>query len=162
MKRRNKEKIRNKGGFTLVELLISVSIIAILGVILVVNFSSAQKSGRDQRRISDLKAVQNAAEQFYLLNGSKYPTSVAVGWTGPGSQIILDKFPTDPKSNVGVAVTYAVVTINNSAYCFCAKVENYKYGNNDNGTDCTIFGESDINNCKVDPNSCYFCVKNQQ
>ncbi len=148
----------NKNGFTLVELLITVSIIAILGVILVVNFSSAQKSGRDQRRISDLKAVQSAAEQFYLLNGSRYPTSVVVGWTGPGSQVILDKFPTDPKSSVGTTVPY-VVTVSNSAYCICAKVENDKYGNSD-GSGCT-FGDAAVNNCKL-LGTCYFCIKNQQ
>ena len=159
MKRRNKEGIINKGGFTLVELLISVSIIAILGVILVINFSSAQKSGRDQRRVSDLKAIQNAAEQYYLLNGSRYPTSVAVGWTGPGAQVILDKFPADPKNVSGVGTTY-VHSMTTSTYCICAKVENYKYGNSYQYP-CT-FGEAAINNCKINPDYCYFCVKNQQ
>lgn len=154
-----KNKTIKKQGFTLVELLISVSIIAILSVILVISFSSAQKSGRDQRRISDLKAVQNAAEQFYLLNGSKYPTSTGVAWTGPGAQLILERFPIDPKSNVGTTVPYKV-TINNSAYCICAKVENYKYGNSE-GNNCT-FGEAAISNCKVTPDNCYFCIKNQQ
>ncbi len=152
--------VRKNKGFTLVELLITVSIIAILGVILVVNFSSAQKSGRDQRRVSDLKAIQNAAEQYYLLNGSRYPTSVAVGWTGPGAQVILDKFPADPKNVSGVGTTYAY-SMTTSTYCVCAKVENYKYGNN-YGTDCYIFSEVDINDCKAHPDNCYFCVKNQQ
>ena len=154
-----KGEVLKQSGFTLVELLISVSIIAILGVILVVNFSSAQKSGRDQRRISDLKAVQNAAEQFYLLNGSRYPTTVSVGWTGPGAQVILDKFPTDPRSNVGTTVPYIINTINNSTYCICAKVENDKYGNS-NGSNCT-FGDAAVDNCKI-LKSCHFCIKNQQ
>jgi general secretion pathway protein G len=70
-----KAMLAGRQGFTLVELLISISIIAILSVVLTVSFSNAQKSSRDQRRIEDLKAIQNAAEQYYLLNGNKYPTN---------------------------------------------------------------------------------------
>lgn len=150
--------VRKNKGFTLVELLITVSIIAILGVILVVNFSTAQKSGRDQRRISDLKAIQSAAEQHYLLNNSRYPTSAGVAWTGPGAQVILDRFPTDPKSGVGSTVPYKI-GIGTTGYCICAEVENDKYANSD-GFGCT-FGEAAINNCKL-TNTCYFCIKNQQ
>jgi prepilin-type N-terminal cleavage/methylation domain-containing protein len=146
---------KKKFGFTLVELLISISIIAILSVVLSVSFSRAQKSGRDQRRVSDLKAIQDAAEQYNLLNGSKYPTSVGVAWTGPGGQMILQRFPTDPKESVNY--TSSLTT---SSYCICAKVENYKYGNSE-GSNCT-FGDAAINNCKVAPGNCYFCIKNQQ
>ena len=71
MRKNNFYKIK---GFTLIELLIAISIIAILSVVLSVNFSRAQKNGRDQRRITDLKAIQSAAEQYYLLKGN-YPAN---------------------------------------------------------------------------------------
>lgn len=118
--------IKNKKtlGFTLVELLISISIIAILSVILSVNFSKAQKSGRDQRRISDLKAIQSAAEQYYLLKGS-YPPNKTTPWT-VNSNVILQAFPVGPR---GEAYTY---TYNATAGGFCAcstGMESTKYNN---------------------------------
>src|SRR5574344_1796510 len=87
-------RFKKRIGFTLIELMISISIIAILSVVMSLSFSRAQKGGRDQRRVDDLKAVQNAAEQYYLLKGS-YPTSVG-SWS-VNSQTILQTFPVDPK-----------------------------------------------------------------
>lgn len=143
-----------KTGFTLIELLISISIIAILSVVLSISFSSAQKNGRDQRRISDLKAIQNAAEQYYMLNNGRYPTSTGVAWTGPGGQQILQKFPTGPKSGE----IYTRVSLSVSGYCFCSSMEKSKNGNNENR------GCNDYNNvnCANGLASCYFCVGNQQ
>jgi len=149
--------MKKTNGFTLIELLISISIIAILSVVLSVSFSSAQKNGRDQRRIADLKAIQNAAEQYYLLNNSSYPTSVGVAWTGPGSQKILQKFPVGPKLVGGIGETYSVITLTVSNYCFCSKMEKSKNGNNEN-ISCASY---DSINCAMGAD-CYFCVGNQQ
>jgi len=51
-------------GFTLLELLIVIAIIGILISIGVVSYGAAQKKSRDSRRMSDLKAVQAAFEQY--------------------------------------------------------------------------------------------------
>ena len=146
------KKINKKFGFTLVELLISISIIAILSVVMVVSFSNAQKNGRDQRRIADLKAIQNAAEQYYMLSGS-YPSSsyyrpTANAWSVNG-QTVLSKFPSDPK-NVGVG--YTVTNTTTSGYCVCAVMEVEK---NSNAQDTFCSATSFLNYG-------YFCVKNQQ
>lgn len=66
-------------GFTLVELLVVISIIAILSVIGITVFSSAQKSGRDAKRRMDLKAIAQALEQYKMVNGA-YPYNGGVGW----------------------------------------------------------------------------------
>lgn len=52
-------------GFTLVELLVVISIIAILSVIGITIFSSAQKSARDAQRKSKVDAVAKAMEVHY-------------------------------------------------------------------------------------------------
>lgn len=142
-----------KSGFTLVELLISISIIAILSVVLTISFSNAQKNGRDQRRIADLKAIQNAAEQMVMLSGT-YPTSVnfykptSASWTVNG-QVVLAKFPADPKySTSNLGATYAVTNISSTSYCVCAKMDNEKGGNSEQSCSFVNYG--------------YFCVKNQQ
>ena len=146
--------MKKTNGFTLIELLISISIIAILSIVLSVSFSNAQKNGRDQRRISDLKAIQNAAEQYYLMNNSSYPTSTNIAWTGPGGQQILQKFPSGPKTGE----TYTRVTLTASSYCFCSSMEKPKNGNNEN-LGCTVYNPT---NCLTGMASCYFCVGNQQ
>ena len=57
--------MKRKNGFSLLELLVVISIIGILIAISAVGFTTAQKRGRDARRRGDLKAWQDALEQTY-------------------------------------------------------------------------------------------------
>ncbi|MEX2028319.1 MAG: prepilin-type N-terminal cleavage/methylation domain-containing protein [Candidatus Curtissbacteria bacterium] len=61
-------------GFTLIELLIVITIIAILVGAGSVSWSNAQVKGRDSKRKTDLKAVQQALELYSQANGT-YPSS---------------------------------------------------------------------------------------
>ncbi len=63
-------------GFTLIEILIVVAIIAILASIVLVGLGPTQQSGRDARRLSDLHEVQNALELYYNKCGF-YPSGAA-------------------------------------------------------------------------------------
>jgi prepilin-type N-terminal cleavage/methylation domain-containing protein len=54
-----------KRGFTLIELLVVIAIIGILAGIIVPNLNSAKQSGRDAKRISDLKNIQLALALYY-------------------------------------------------------------------------------------------------
>ncbi|MBI2330350.1 prepilin-type N-terminal cleavage/methylation domain-containing protein [Candidatus Daviesbacteria bacterium] len=56
-------------GFTLVELLVTVAIIAILSAIGLMVYSSVLKQGRDSKRQSDLRSIQSALEQYYADQG---------------------------------------------------------------------------------------------
>lgn len=62
-------------GFTLVELLVAVGIIGVLASVSVVSLNSVRQKGRDAKRISEVKQMQNALEAYYASNGS-YPLSV--------------------------------------------------------------------------------------
>lgn len=76
--------INKKKGFTLIELLIAVTIIGMLLGIGTFSFSNIQRNARDTRRRSDLKALQNAVEQFYARTGI-YPTTNGIWWSSePG------------------------------------------------------------------------------
>lgn len=136
-------------GFTLFELLVSISIIAILVAVATASFSSAQRKARDAKRIQDLEAVKKAAEQYYMLSSANYPTTSGVGtsWS-VGSQTILESWPTDPK---GVGYTAYTANLTASTYCVCAAME----GGNGNSTTsaCNFTGAGDKN---------WFCVRNQQ
>jgi len=61
-----------KKGFTLVELLVVVSIIALLASIVVVSMGGARRSGRDTRAISDIKQIQTAIELTYDFSTDQY------------------------------------------------------------------------------------------
>lgn len=57
-----KTKFNKARGFTLVELLVVVAIIAILSTIGLTIFTSAQANARDARRKADIEAIANALE----------------------------------------------------------------------------------------------------
>ena len=63
-------------GFTLVELLIVISIIGILAGIGLASFNSAQAKSRDTKRKTDLQQVGNALELYYNDKG-QYPAPAA-------------------------------------------------------------------------------------
>ncbi len=65
----NQDTKRNLTGFTLLELLVVMTIIAILAAIGLSNYTRSLSRGRDARRRSDLKTIQNALEQYYLAKG---------------------------------------------------------------------------------------------
>lgn len=94
----------NRKGFTLIEMLIVVAIIAILAGSVLVGLGPVQKQGRDSRRISDLRQVQNALELYYNKTAS-YPTVST--WADlkttltTGSDSVTTNLPTDPRDGVG-------------------------------------------------------------
>lgn len=127
---------RQLAGFTLLELLVVISIIAIMVTMGVTSFSTAQKKGRDAKRKSDIKEVQQALEQYYSICNFNYP--VPTGFYSQGiicsspSIAILPTVPADPRATP----PYACTSCSSSVYTLCATLE----------------GES--------PNT--FCVSNQQ
>jgi prepilin-type N-terminal cleavage/methylation domain-containing protein len=105
-----------KTGFTLFELLVSISIIAVMTAIAVVSFGGVSKKSRDARRISDLEKVRIALEAVRQI-GNTYPVN-----TSTLIPNYLQKWPTDPKST-GV-YTYAITNSPaNTNYRVCAFVE---------------------------------------
>ncbi len=70
----------HKGGFTLIEILVVVAIISILASVVLVGLGPTQRIGRDARRISDLRQVQNGLELYFNKCGY-YPGTVQAGAT---------------------------------------------------------------------------------
>lgn len=94
-------KLMPEKGSTLVELLIAVTIIAILTVIGLTAYSSVQKSARDTRRKDDLHSIKVALELYYQRN-KEYPKTDWVvsdpaqpSWIPGLSPDYIAKVPTD-------------------------------------------------------------------
>jgi type IV pilus assembly protein PilE len=139
-------------GFTLLELLVTISIIGILIGIGSVSFSTAQKKGRDSRRQGDMTAIQKSLEECYAID-SIYPGSVTSGSSlnCSGGQTTMNLIPADPKP--GSTYSYSV-TGTTDGYCLCATLEHEGTGN------ASDTGSSGACNFAVGDD--YFCVSNQQ
>ncbi|MDD4937698.1 MAG: type II secretion system protein [Candidatus Shapirobacteria bacterium] len=93
---------KNNFGFTLFELLVTISIIAVLTAVAVVSFGGVNKKARDSRRMADLEKIRIALEAVKQV-GSSYPT------TGNAQAVLvptyLQQWPTDPKTKVAYSYT---------------------------------------------------------
>jgi prepilin-type N-terminal cleavage/methylation domain-containing protein len=69
---------KNRGGFTLVEIMIVVSIIALLASIAVPNFLRARKRAQATTVLEDMRIIDAAKEQFAIETNA--PANVDVTW----------------------------------------------------------------------------------
>ena len=103
---------RREEGFTLIELMIVVAIIAILAGILIPNFVNARAQAMTAACESNLRAIATAAELYYA-DQQVYPGSGNVStalFTSSGT-VYLNNVPTDPAAaTVGAAYVFTNTT----------------------------------------------------
>ena len=68
----------NRNGFTLIEMLVVISLIGILATLALVSFGVSQKQARDSARRSDLKQYQTSVENYANINNGIYPIYATV------------------------------------------------------------------------------------
>jgi prepilin-type N-terminal cleavage/methylation domain-containing protein len=145
-------QIKNmKKGYTLFELLVTISIIAILTAIATVSYGAIQKKARDSRRVDDMESIRKAEEQWYMVNNSNYKAGCSSGnqWMDASGNAVF-VFPTDPK---GVdPYNYSVSSCGGATYCVCSLLEN-QVGNSSNAS-CSGWVTNGTGQ--------YYCVSNQQ
>ncbi len=127
--------MKTERGFTLIELMVVISIIAILSMIGLTMYSSAQKASRDGKRRADIQAIQTALEEYRTDKGY-YPGAISdwVCSSDPGSDWIpgLSSYlsngiiPQDPQ-NTGRFYTSSTPLY---SYCYYA---NQAYGGSPGG-----------------------------
>lgn len=147
MKKLLPKSARNPQGFTLVELLVVITIIAILSVVGITIFTGVQKNARDSRRKADLDSISKALETNY--NGSSTtPYGPLLGTWFTGGTV-----PVDPQNSGTYVYTYTpanITTVASATYVVCADLEAASGGN------------SSSNSGTAQVNGRYYCKKNQQ
>lgn len=138
-------RIRQKG-FTLLELLVVISLIGILVSVGSVSYTTAQKKSRDSRRKADMKAVQSGFEQFYADN-TRYPQT-----SGEAGGAMVGGLPSDPKNSGSYVYTIQYDAVAGAAYCACGLLES------DAGNVTAVPGST---SCSWGTGQ-YFCVSNLQ
>lgn len=113
---------KQKTGFTLIELIVVVTIIAVLTVAGMVSYAAASVKARDSRRISDLEKIRLALETVRQVGGT-YPnetgdTNTTLFAAGKSLNGAMQMAPADPKSGWNYYYTGSSFT-----YSLYAKVE---------------------------------------
>ncbi len=113
-------KRTNTGGFSLIELMVSITIIGILSSIIYANFGGGNAKARDAERQTDLRIMQTALAQYKQQNG-RYPAmgtdTNGDGYASEGESsayitgltpTYVKRLPTDPKRGSNPGYSYAV------------------------------------------------------
>lgn len=93
--------MKQRLAFTLIEVLVAVTIVAVLTAIGAVSYSSANRNSRDAKRLADVEDIRTALEMYRADNGHYPDTSAGLSalTDGVDGDIYLVTIPQDPKSS---------------------------------------------------------------
>lgn len=132
-------------GFTLVELLIVISIIGILTTIVIASTTASRGKARDTRRASDMREIQIGLALYYDVNKS-YPAALST--LAASDQRFLASVPKDPLT----AQDYEyLVAAGNKDYCIGVTFEGAKPAALPDSATCTSKSSGSTANYKARP-----------
>ena len=133
-----------KSGFTLIEIIVVITIISLLATIGIGSYSTLTKLSADSRRKADLEDIRSALEMYRANNGT-YPTSAPAfnsvfQDTNTPPNVYMQKVSSDPKSP-----TYIYnLNVGSTGYMLGAYLENEAPGT---GLCGTCGGSTSCNYC---------------
>ncbi len=105
---------KNRGGFTLVEIMIVVAIIALLASVAVPSFLRARKRSQATATKEDLRMVQAAIDQFQI-EKSKTAATFRLEWSAPD---LAPYVKAGTKLQEGLAVDYPTDNLGNFIFVY--------------------------------------------
>lgn len=108
-----KLSIIRQAGFTLIEILVAMTIVAVLMSISLVSYQGARKSSRDGRRKADLEQIRSALE-IYRSDNKTYPLNPSMLESD-----YMTEIPEDPVSDY----SYEYHFVSENSYNLCSYLE---------------------------------------
>ena len=122
--------MKKEKGFSLIELVVVMTIMILITTIGMVTFTASNQKARDGKRTADLEKIRLALEMARQV-GTTYPVNLNVLATIK----IMDTVPTDPRTATN---KYYYERINGYQYNLYAIVENAGSTNYSAGTTCAV------------------------
>ena len=116
--------VSRRSGFTLIEVLVTATIITVLTAIGVVSYTNINKRSRDTKRRSDMEQIRSALEMYRADNGS-YSNTGGGSWTNASNLSLslvssyMSAIPNDPKSATQTYRYQATNLVSGKYYGYC-------------------------------------------
>lgn len=148
-----------KRGFTLAEIVTTVVIITAIITISMAYFGAARRMGRDTRRVTDIKNIQAALENYHRQEGS-YPDQIIIGgsiYSSSSNVTYMTSVPSNPTPrNEGDCLDNDYFYQKNTTYdnyfltfCLAEKNGSYSKGLNIESSDGIINKEEVVDGAKL-------------
>lgn len=137
-------KIGSTPGFSIIELLVAIAIIALLATLAIVSLSNAREKNRDTKRLADMSQLEKGLYYYKELNGV-FPGSVAsygeadcAGWDDSGIDGNGDgRYFLEPLLDAGV-ITPLPLDPNNQPGCVGQSYRYFRYSAGSFGCDASL------------------------
>ncbi len=106
----NKQK-----GFTIIELLVVVAIIAVLAAIVLVNVTGYINQGKSAAVKGNMSTMLTNGAVYYDAKGNYTAFGASAGYTNPAAAAAV--------ANGGTALTYGLNTTTNATWCSCSSMK---------------------------------------
>lgn len=132
---------RSKNGFTLIELIVVMGLMALLAIVGLTNYQTSLQNGRDNRRKLDLKSLASALQLYYSDYGRYLDTTNTTYHALPSgappiglSPSYIKVLPRDPKFTSSDDDYQYMTFENGQCYCLSARLERSVNSKNETGS----------------------------
>jgi len=151
-----KKSIKKFAGFTLVELLVVMTIIVVLASVGLVSYRNASQAARNGKRKADIESVRQALVLYKQDNTGDYPQAIGgspteAKFTGATDTLTTGNYLSSPAPTDGSSTyNYTLYRAAANQFCVCAYLEGTSKGNASNAS-CDFTGTPKNYYCAVQP-----------